>query len=174
MTGRFRHILAVCVVLSAFAAALVAVSLASAANQPVAVEGFKFPDSLTVKAGDTVTWTNSDRAPHTVTANDGSFDKSLAASGGTAAVTFAATGTFAYHCNVHPTMTGTIVVQAASSGGSTTSAPAASGTVAAPATGSGTYSGGGTPSPLFVLFDGLLAAMGLGAFVLALQAKARR
>jgi plastocyanin len=101
------------------AAALVGAGTALAANQAVAISGFSFsPASITVTVGDTITWTNSDAQAHTATADDASWDTdAIAGSGGTGSATFATVGTFPYHCKIHPTMTGTVTVQAASSGG---------------------------------------------------------
>lgn len=69
------------------------------------------PPELTVAPGTTVVWTNSGKAPHTVTASDGSFksDGTLA-SGATFTHTFDAAGTFAYTCLVHASMKATVVV----------------------------------------------------------------
>jgi len=174
MTGRFRHALGACALFAALAASLFAVSVASAADQPINIEGFKFPATINVKAGDSVTWTNNDRAPHTVTADNGSFDRQVAASGGTATVTFSTAGTFAYHCTIHPTMTGTVVVGAAvgATGSNTSSAPSAA-TVAAPATGSGLARGGGSGTPWLVILGGTLAAAGLAGAGLGLRKRAR-
>lgn len=68
------------------------------------------PGSLTVKAGTTVTWTNTGSHTHTATADDSSWDSSFLNSGATFSHTFATTGTFAFHCNVHSSMHGTITV----------------------------------------------------------------
>jgi plastocyanin len=88
---------------------------ALAADQSVAISGFSYsPASVTVNVGDTVTWTNSDAQAHTATADDASWDTgNIGGSGGTGAVTFATAGTFPYHCNIHPQMTGTVTVEAA-------------------------------------------------------------
>jgi plastocyanin len=92
-----------------------------AADASVAIQGFAFdPATVTVSAGDSVTWTNSDGVGHTATANGGTFDTGTIGTGGSRSVTFAKAGTFAYHCSIHPTMTGTIVVRAAGGPGSTT------------------------------------------------------
>ena len=95
-----------------------AASAAPAAGSDVTVQGFKFaPQSLEVKVGTKVTWTDKDTTLHTVTsgtpsAKDGKFDGELQPSGGTFTFTFATAGTFAYFCQRHPTsMTGTIVVK---------------------------------------------------------------
>lgn len=71
--------------------------------------GFQ-PASLTVKIGATVTWTNTGAAPHTVTADAGSFDSGTIPPGGTFSQEFTAAGTFAYHCNIHRSMTATVTV----------------------------------------------------------------
>jgi len=84
---------------------------AAMGDSAVDIKGFAFsPASLEVAAGTTVTWTNSDSATHTVTADDGSFDSGDLANGATFSFTFDTAGTFTYHCNIHPNMTATIVV----------------------------------------------------------------
>ena len=68
---------------------------------------------MTVVVGDTVTWTNGDQISHTATADGGAFDTGTLGNGESGTATFAAAGSFPYHCTVHPTMTGTVVVEAA-------------------------------------------------------------
>ncbi|HWH62482.1 MAG TPA: plastocyanin/azurin family copper-binding protein [Ginsengibacter sp.] len=69
------------------------------------------PLSTTVKVGTTVTWKNNDGVAHTVTSNDGStFDSGTLAGGASFSYTTTVAGTFAYHCNIHPGMTGTLIV----------------------------------------------------------------
>ena len=68
------------------------------------------PASMTIKAGASLTWTNADTVAHTVTADDSSFDSGNVAAGATFSHTFATAGTFAYHCNIHSSMHGTITV----------------------------------------------------------------
>jgi len=81
------------------------------ANQ-VTILNFAFdPPSITVNAGDIVTWVNEDGAPHTIVADDGSFDSGELAQGASFPFTFATAGTVPYHCGIHPQMTGTVVVQ---------------------------------------------------------------
>jgi len=72
--------------------------------------GFE-PASINVKVGESVTWTNTGAAPHTATADDGSFDSKNMANGATFTQAFAKAGTFAYHCAIHPAMKGTVTVQ---------------------------------------------------------------
>jgi plastocyanin len=83
---------------------------ALAADHAVAIKGMKFvPANIEVKAGDTITFTNNDSAPHTATANDGSFDTGRLGKGESAQVTIAGAGTFAYICKIHPMMKGKVV-----------------------------------------------------------------
>ena len=77
----------------------------------VGIEDFDFaPPTVEVAAGSSVTWTNQGQAPHTATADDGSFDTGQLDPGQSATVTFDTPGTFAYHCAIHPNMQGTVVV----------------------------------------------------------------
>jgi plastocyanin len=69
------------------------------------------PADVTVKVGQTVTWTNDDAAQHDVVANDGTFKSDLLGTGQTFSFTFTKAGTFAYYCAVHPQMKGTVTVQ---------------------------------------------------------------
>jgi plastocyanin len=109
---------------------------ARAANVPVSISGFAFaPATKTISVGDTVTWTNNETSvPHTATSDSGvtpAFDTGTISAGTSASVTFMQAGTFAYHCSIHPSMHGTIVVEAAPAAATptapqptTTSAPA--------------------------------------------------
>ena len=82
------------------------------AANAVNISGFAFsPGNLTVKAGTEVTWTNKDSAPHTVTSDDSKFASSGNLSQNqTYKITFATAGIYAYHCTIHPSMTGTVTV----------------------------------------------------------------
>ena len=66
--------------------------------------------SLAVAAGDTVTFTNRDGAPHSATARDGSFDTGLLSRGESATISVTARGTIAYFCTLHPMMKGQLQV----------------------------------------------------------------
>jgi plastocyanin len=79
----------------------------------VVMEGIKFnPASVTVSAGDTVTWTNDDSVGHDVT-GDGfkSGDPGAMQNGDTFEHTFDKAGTFDYVCTVHPGMEGSVKVK---------------------------------------------------------------
>lgn len=75
------------------------------------------PRSVTITEGDSVTWTHEGAQPHTVTANDGSFDSGNMTSGDTFSHTFPSAGTFPYFCEVHgQSMSGSVTVEAAATG----------------------------------------------------------
>ena len=75
------------------------------------------PSTVTIAAGGTVTFTNTDTAPHTSTSGsaangpDGVFDTSLIMMNASFDVTLADAGTYTYFCMVHPWMEGTIIVE---------------------------------------------------------------
>lgn len=78
----------------------------------VKIENFAFdPPILKVKKGTTVTWTQADTAPHTVTADDGSFSSEQLSKGQTFTFTFNKTGEFSYKCTIHPSMTAKVIVE---------------------------------------------------------------
>lgn len=96
----------------AFALALAFTAPAFAADHAVEIKGMKFSvPVLEVAAGDTVTFTNMDAAPHTATAKDGSFDTGRLSKGQSATVTVAQAGSFDYFCAVHPSMKAAITAQ---------------------------------------------------------------
>jgi plastocyanin len=73
------------------------------------------PADIEVEAGTTVTWVNEDIVNHTVTSGpagdpDGMFDEPLQSDGDDVTVTFDEAGTFAYYCDLHRTMIGTVTV----------------------------------------------------------------
>lgn len=77
----------------------------------VQIKNYNFaPDTLTVKAGTKVTWTNHDATAHTATADGGSFDTATLNQGQSKTIVFMRPGTYSYHCIFHAFMTGTIKV----------------------------------------------------------------
>ena len=75
---------------------------AADAGKTITIKDFhNAPDHLAVKVGDTVTVTNEDDAPHTVTAKDGSFDVEVPAHG-SATLTVPKAGSHPYECTYHP------------------------------------------------------------------------
>jgi plastocyanin len=93
-------------------------SAQSTSDQPVAtdtvsIRNFAFdPAVITVKAGTTVTWTNTDQDPHTVTSDgkSGPLNSKPLNQGDTYQYTFTKAGTFSYLCTIHPFMTATVTV----------------------------------------------------------------
>jgi plastocyanin len=85
----------------------------SGGGAKVTMEGIKFnPASVTIKAGDKVTWTNKDSVGHDVTGdNFKSGDSGGMQNGDTFAQTFDKKGTFDYVCTVHPGMKGSVTVK---------------------------------------------------------------
>jgi len=78
----------------------------------VTIANFAFvPKSITVAPGETVTWTNKDSTTHTVTEDKGAWDSKNLAVGATFQHKFDQAGTFSYHCAIHASMTGTVVVK---------------------------------------------------------------
>jgi plastocyanin len=74
------------------------------------------PAAITVPAGTTIAFTNSDSAPHTATSGrsprpDGVFDSGTLAKGERRTVRLTRPGTFAYYCAIHPFMKGTVTVR---------------------------------------------------------------
>lgn len=73
------------------------------------------PNTVSIKAGVTVTWKNVDTAAHTVTSgkgaiSDGIFDSGMIMAGDSFNYKFDKTGTYDYYCMVHPWMTGSVTV----------------------------------------------------------------
>ena len=69
------------------------------------------PDALSVDAGATVTWINTDSVSHTSTSDAAGWNSGEVVPGGRFSVAFQTPGTFAYHCTIHPGMIGTVVVR---------------------------------------------------------------
>ena len=103
------------------------------------------PSAVTVNAGSTVTWVNSDTVTHTVTADDQSFVSGLVKKTTSWSHTFATPGTFTYFCEIHPEMTGTVIAKAPD-GTVPAAAPATAAATTAAATAAGTSSTAGSTS----------------------------
>jgi plastocyanin len=130
----------------------------------VSIVDFEFqPASMTVAEGTTVTWTNNGAANHSATSDTGVFDTGIMAPGTSGSFTFADSGTFTYHCMVHPFMLGTITVTGAGAAGAA-AAPTAVPSI--PATGVGFTDAGssGTMMAALLGLSGLFLAIGVVAF----------
>jgi plastocyanin len=68
------------------------------------------PDPVVVQVGGKVIWQNQDTAPHTATADDDSWDTGTIEKGKIGSETFKEAGKFAYFCEIHPDMRGTVEV----------------------------------------------------------------
>lgn len=83
----------------------------TSASKSVAIANFTFsPATITVKKGTTVTWTNQDTAPHTVTGTNGGPSSGNLSQGQTYSFTFNTVGTFNYFCAIHPMMKAVVIV----------------------------------------------------------------
>ena len=91
-----------------------AVMAAPAPDTAVKIDNFTFTSQrVTVKAGTTVTWTNQDDIPHTVTSATKAFRSKALDTDDKFSFTFTTAGVYEYFCSLHPHMTGTIVVEGA-------------------------------------------------------------
>jgi plastocyanin len=159
--------------------------LSAAAGPTVTIMNFSFsPATIDVKAGDTVTWRNSDGADHTATGK--AFDTGVLSKGSRGSFTFKQAGTFSYVCTIHPSMHGAVRVAAASGGGesgggsggsgggSGDGSSSSGGATSGGSTGGGSSSGGtgGSSGGAHLPRTGgdELALGGLGALLLALGA----
>lgn len=80
-------------------------------SEKVEIVNFAYdPDPTTIQAGGKVSWMNEDAAPHTATADDGSFDTGTIEEGKLKAESFKQAGTYTYFCTIHPSMHGTVEV----------------------------------------------------------------
>jgi plastocyanin len=88
---------------------------AAGGGNAITIRNFAFdPASLTVKTGTTVTWTNRDVPPHAIASDAGApeaFSSDPFSTDASYSFTFTRPGTYPYHCSIHPSMKGTIIVQ---------------------------------------------------------------
>jgi LPXTG-motif cell wall-anchored protein len=111
------------------------------------ISDYKYtPSTITVTAGESVTWNNSGPTGHSATADDGSFDTGILSKGASGSHTFSKAGTYSFHCTPHPFMKGTVVVTAASSGGGGGGGGSASGSASGTGSSSSGSSGSGSSS----------------------------
>ncbi len=82
------------------------------APNEIEISGFAFvPDTVSVTIGTTVTWTNQDSVPYTVTSETGLFDSGNLARNSSFNYSFADRDTFSYYCAIHPRMRGKVSVE---------------------------------------------------------------
>ena len=103
------------IALVTFAGAIAGACSSAPANtqrSAVSIVEFSFNSaSTTIARGTTVEWTNTGNAAHTATSDTGIWDSGQLAKDGKFSRQFSDAGTFAYHCNIHAQMKGTITVQ---------------------------------------------------------------
>jgi plastocyanin len=103
--------------LSSFVALVLAGSVLANSSVRISESNNRYlfgPAKVFITVGQKVTWANGSDAPHTVTSNSGTELASPSIAAGVSfSHTFAATGTYAYHCSIHTYMKGTVVVLAA-------------------------------------------------------------
>ena len=111
---KIEGVVALMVTAAALTIAHAAVTRAPAATGAAAVgiKNFKFsPPALTVPVGTTVTWTNQDEDPHTITSAAGAFSSTGLSHDETFTQTFRERGTYQYFCALHPQMRATVIVK---------------------------------------------------------------
>ncbi len=93
---------------------LAVVSACSTSNTPanqniVNIQGNQFsPVEITIKKGDSITWTNKDSVGHTIVST--TFQSTMLETGQSFTQAFSTVGTYEYHCSVHPSMVGKVIV----------------------------------------------------------------
>ena len=157
------------------AGALLAGGATAALAASVAMVDDEFsPASITVGAGEAITFSNQGDRPHTATADDGSFDTGSVDPGASATVTITEPGTYGYYCEFHggpggEGMAGTITVTAGGGpgGGNGGGGPGGGAGGGADRDGAGDAAGGArlpqtaTPLPLIALLGAGLLGGGL-------------
>ena len=128
MALRFTPTVAVCAIGAVVAGGLLALPAADKATQPalpppasqpggvqtavaITIENFDFGQPRTVSGGADVQVSNADAEAHTMTARNGAFDTGSVDEG--TSVSFKAPsvpGTYEFYCDIHPSMTGQLVV----------------------------------------------------------------
>jgi len=89
-------------------------SSSTAQSLTVTIEGFQFtPAEISVKKGSTVTFINKDATPHTADpdSGDGFVGTGRLRAGESKEIAFNSVGTQAYHCAIHPSMMGKVIVE---------------------------------------------------------------
>jgi len=79
----------------------------------ISIDNFAFsPRRLVVPAGQRISWTNHDDVPHRIQSVNGAFPPSAVLdTRASYALTLPAKGEYRYFCSLHPTMTGTIIIE---------------------------------------------------------------
>jgi plastocyanin len=85
----------------------------SSTSFSVEIKSFAFnPETINISKDQTVTWTQFDPIPHTITSlNSSVLNSPSLSSGQTFSYTFNETGTFEYYCKFHSSMKGKVIVK---------------------------------------------------------------
>ena len=88
-------------------------AVVSGSPAAIHIGNFSFdPQTLTIPAGTTITWTNKDDVPHVVSSDDGkTFKSSALDTDDHFSFQFTKPGTYNYYCAIHPKMTAKIIVR---------------------------------------------------------------
>ncbi len=98
--------------LIAAALAMMCTAAEGAVPNGIEVKDFMFmPTTLTVNAGEQVTWVNRDEEPHTVVSDAGLFRSAAMDTDESFSFKFDKPGTYRFTCSIHPRMVGTIIVK---------------------------------------------------------------
>jgi plastocyanin len=90
----------------------VSIDIVPNAGSNTSSPGYSLPTvTLVIGVNNTVTWSNKDNLPHTVTADDGSFSSGNLNPTDQFSWTFLKPGTYSYHCSYHPWMKATVIVK---------------------------------------------------------------
>ena len=109
---------------------------ASAAAASVAIQDYYFsPKKVTIDTGESVKWTNKERSPRVTPPPGNRPTRRAPKKGQSYTHKFTKAGSFDYICTLHPNMTGTVVVKAASGGGGNDNGGSSDGGTGDPATG---------------------------------------
>ena len=93
-------------------------SMPAGESVTVRIDGMRFvPEKITVKPGTTVTWVHGSQMPHTISGNADGLRSGTLYNGQQFSHTFSAEGSFDYICSLHPSMTGSVVVEEAAADG---------------------------------------------------------
>ena len=156
------------------------VSVAQTGPTVTVVDSAYQPREVEVSPGTTVVWQQEGELPHTVTADDGSFDSGTMGQGDTYSRTFPQAGTFPYYCEFHGApggqgMAGVVTVSGGDGGGGPSGGgdgPGAPDTTGGDTTGGDTLAETGGPVlPAAVAMTGFLVA---GTACLAIDRRRRR
>jgi plastocyanin len=116
MKKQKRVIVAVCVFVGVVALVVAYRTLkprpVEASSVEVRIDNFSFsPQSIVVRAGTQITWTNRDDIPHTVVEEGKMFKSAVLDTDEKFAFTPTKPGTYKYYCSIHPKMTAKLVVE---------------------------------------------------------------